>query len=600
MFGALTRRLLVVVGLVLVSLGTVLPVAAAPTPCANLIVTGFSISPDPAIAEHPATLSISVQNTGTCSTNIAFVVQWKQSSSSPTGPSVSVGPLASGASTTFTLPYTFAKGGNFQSVVTVDTGRAIAETNEVDNVQIFPITVLPNTTDLVITNFQILPPVVQGFDSTAQITVQNTGNTDSGAFQVAWKPITGMDPLTQPLDNLVAGGTHTFTFTFAYPDIGTFWSQATVDAARQVKETNEFNNSAFTKFTVDPALPDLVVSGISFNPPNPIAGQNVQVTVMVTNQGHVSTGNSFTVQWVPGEKPLPLSQTAGPLAAGASTPVVFNYVYKSDGSFTTTATVDSNNTIFEISEDNNTGSQPVDVGPSSIDLTIDNVVISPATPTQGVDATVTITVRNLGNSAAGPFTVSWNPDAFGISVPSLSTLTKQVAGLDAAGGANDHTDVVFTFAYPKPGAYHTVAQVDAFKDIKETNETNNLFTNDITVAPGNIDLIITQFSIDNTSPKRFEKVTATITVKNQGTLPVSFFQVEWKLSSTDITGKNSFIAGLNPGESKTVTISGVYFLAGTYSSTATVDPANKIPEPGGGELNNDATPITVTVQPLKP
>ena len=42
---------------------------------------------------------------------------------------------------------------------------------------------------------------------------------------------------------------------------------------------------------------DLVVTGLSVNPPSPIAGQSVQVNVTVKNQGTCDVTTGFVVQW---------------------------------------------------------------------------------------------------------------------------------------------------------------------------------------------------------------------------------------------------------------------------------------------------------------
>ncbi len=593
MFGSFARRMLFVVLMALPPLAIVFPVAAAATPCADLAISNFSISPSSPIAGQAAQISITVTNQGTCSTNTSFVVQWKQSQFSATGPSTSVGPLAAGASATANLTYTFASAGNYLTLVNVDTNHAIPETNEVNNLAIYSVTVQKATTDLVVLALNINPnPAAQGLNTNATVVVYNNGNTAAGPFQVAWRPTLSTPPLTQSVAGLAAGAGLPLFFTYNYPDLGNFTSSATVDATHLVAETNEFNNTLTEPVTVEPALSDLTISNIAFSPASPIAGQNVQVTVTVTNNGFVSTGANFAVQWKPSPLSLGLAQQIGPLAAGASTNVVFNYIYPNAGTFTSTATADVNNVITELDETNNSLDAPVTVQGANVDLTITNVVVTPGTPTQGQTATVDVYISNLGNDAAGPFVVSWNPDANGLIVPGVGTLTQQVNSL----GAGASAVVTFTFQYPQAGAFHTVANVDAFNTISETNETNNLFIKDITVNPGNIDLIITQFDISPASPKRFQQVTATITVKNNGALATGFFKVQWKLSSTDTSGPSTWIAGLNPGESKTVTLKGIYFTPGTFTTQAIVDSTNLVPEPGGGESNN-VWNKTIVVQP---
>ncbi len=611
MHWSLARRLVVVAlfvaALIALPAVGVAPIAsAAPTPCADLAVSNFSISPATPIAGQQAQINFRVTNNGTCSTNTTFVVQWKQTLYSATGPSTSVGPLAKfgdpGYYQDVTLNYTFPAAGNFLSLVTIDTNNAISETNEVNNLAIYSVSVLPSQSDLVVTGLNVTttPPgnpmvVGQGLNANAAVTVRNNGNTAVGQFQVAWQPTLTTPALTATVPSLAANTSTTVNFVYNYSYVGSFYTKATVDSTYLVPETNEFNNSYVDTLQVLPALSDLDVTGITFNPTNPVAGQNVHVTVSYANIGFVSTGQNSTVSWKPGPLIAPLSATIGPVAANSSGSIGFDYIYAFGGSYATSATVDSNGVITELLESNNKGYATVNVASANVDLTITNVSISPSTPQQGVDTTVTVTVQNNGNDAAGPFVVSWNPDAYGILVPGVATLTQQVPSL-AGNGAT--TPVVFHFSWPQSGPFHTIANVDAFNTINETNESNNLYIKDLTVSPGAIDLTVTGFTLSPSPAAQFGLVTATITVKNIGSLPVSWFQVEWKSVSTNISGVSTWVPGLNPGESTVVTLQTWYFNPGTFTSKATVDPMNLIPEPGVGAESNNSLTTNITINPL--
>ncbi len=597
MHGSLARRLLIVLFMALTPLTVVLPAVAAPTKCADLEVTDFYVTPTVPTAGQPASIHIQVTNNGSCDTNVGFVVQWKQTQFAKTGPSASLPHLGAGLSESVDLPYTFDKGGNFLSQVKIDTDRSVPETNENNNIAIYPVSVDAAQTDLQIVSFTVDPnPVGQLLDATAHIVVKNEGNTDSGAFQVAWTPASNTPPITQNVPSLGAGLTTNIDLLYNYPDLGSYLSWVVVDATHLVQETNEFNNLAFTVESVIPALPDLQITGVSFNPPTPIAGQNVHVTVTVYNGGNTDTGDNFTVAWKSGVRRTPaLSKQAPALGVGASENVEFDYIYPSDGSFNSVATVDSNHTIYELDEGNNTSTQTVDVGAANIDLTITNLVITPGTPKQGVDAQIDVTIKNQGNNDAGPFTVSWNPDAYGLIIPSGATLTQEVASL----ASNTSTIVTFHYVYPQFGNFHTVASVDAFSEIKETNETNNTAIDDISVDPGDMNLTVTSFTIDPPSGtlKRFQKATATIWVQNTGTLDVGSFKVQWLLIDTNTSGPSAFVPGLHPGESYKVTLTGTYFQPGTYTTKAIVDSTNKIVETDESDADNTKTIANFEVKP---
>lgn len=590
---ALVAVLIAVGAVVAISLAPSRPVTAAPEPCADLAITAFSTSPATPIEGQNTNISITVKNNGTCSTNTSFVVQWKQTQFAQTGPSTTLGPLAPGASAVANLNYTFPNDGNFLSQVNVDTNNAIAETNEVNNLDIHSISVQEGTIDLTITDFVVVPSVnAQGHLALAFVSVTNNGNTASGPYQVAWNPTLSTPALTVAQGSLGAGAsTVVGPIPFNYPDLGVFVSRARVDSTRLVRETNEFNNDATTTVTIVPDRPELEVSDITFSPATPVAGQNVNVAVTIENNGFETTGQNFTVSWQPHGLAAVLSQQVPALDEGDSTTVFFNYIYQLPGTFETTATVDSNNVINELLDNNNELTEEITVLPGLTDLTINNVTVTPSSPDQGENVTVTVNVSNLGNEAAGPFVVSWNPDANGLIVPSVGTLTQQVNSL----AAFSSTNVVFNFTYPIAGPFHTIAEVDAFDVVNETNETNNLFIRDIVVDDDNLNLDVTAFSISPSNPDRFESVTASITIQNTGSLPVGWFRVTWLRSITDISGSNKWVPGLNPGQSVTVELSGLYFNAGTFTSRAIADSTGIIAETNEGDNTQD---VSITVNPL--
>ncbi len=600
---ALTRWLLAL-GLVLQTLGIALPAAALPDACSDLQISGITFSPTNPIEGQDATISITVKNAGTCTVVEPFVVQWKLDVFSPTGPSQQVpGGLAAGATATVNLTYAFPHAGNFETVVQVDTTNAVNETNEVNNLQIAPVSVLAATVDLVITDFTVSPasPVpgtypnpVTGRVSHVSIAIHNQGNSAAGAFQVDWKPDLFGTTLSKQVNSLGANGSTTVEFDYTYGWPSTYNSIASVDSTNRVNETNEFNNITTKQVTVDAQLPDLLITNVSFNPTPPIAGSVSTATITIANMGHASAG-PFEVKWVPGLFIPPLAQQVNSLAEGATTTVSFDYTFPFSWSYSSVFTVDGTNIVWEMKEDNNTYNMQVPVGAATIDLTITSMWVSPASPTQGSPATFYATVKNNGNTPAGNFVVSLNPDTFGLIVPGPSTLTQQVSSL----GAGQQTLVSFPFTYTKYGDFRVMATVDAFNNILETNEANNDFIIYPTVQPAPIDLQVTSFTINPSSPTRASTATASITVKNAGPWTADAFAVQWKLKDTDVFGPIVWVNGLFPGQSQTVTIDGVYYEAGTFTSAAVVDAFNSVPEPCAGCEDNNTKTLSVTVQPRK-
>ena len=125
------------------------------------------------------------------------------------------------------------------------------------------------------------------------------------------------------------------------------------------------------------------------------------------------------------------------------------------------------------------------------DLVITNLTISPTSPVQGVDATISITVRNQGTGKAYGFVVQWKSAQFALSGP-----TATVSSLNAG----QSTTVTFQYAFPNEGNYTTVATVDSANQVDETNETNNVAIKDATVRATAPDLYVTSFSVSPANP----------------------------------------------------------------------------------------------------
>jgi subtilase family serine protease len=565
------------------------PASAAAPPCADLYVESISISPTNPVQGMPATITVAVHNGGTCAAG-GFVTQFRTSVSSPTGPSESIPSLAPGETKTLNLPFVFTAAGNYETVVQVDTGNAVPETNEANNLEILPVTVLPPGVNLVLERFTVSPvapnptnAVVQGRAAVASITVTNTGNVPAGTFVVQWTPFLFGKPLTKTVvGGLAPGASTVVTMEYTFPFAATVTGTARADSTNAVKETDELDNSATLKTVVEPPLPNLRVApeGIHVSPAP--AGSTSTMCADVENDGNNPAGD-FVVTWNPGGLVAAQSQQVNGLAEGAVTTVCFSNVYRVAGDYKGTVTVDSTHVVSEVNESDNTAPTDVLVPVATVDLTVTNISIRPteepnfnffksATITQGVPNTVTVTVQNIGNSPSPGFVTSWNPDSLGIIVPGVQTLTQQTGPL----GPGESRELTYSFTYPKAGNFRSIAQADAFNTVKETNEANNELIDNITVLPAHIELGFTgPIKFSPAQPVVGEKATATFTIRNFGPIASEGFAVQLTPQQEGFT-QTQFVAGLNVGEEKTLTFPVTYFKKGSYTATAVIDPFNQV------------------------
>lgn len=568
---------------------TVAASAAVPV-CADLQVGTFTVNPPSPIAGQQATVTVHVTNNGTC-TAFGATVQWKLTPNAASGPSQQITSLGAGQSTDVVLPFTFLQAGNFESIAQVDTKNVVPETNEKNNIQILPVTVQPATRDLLISGISTTPAnPVQGRDAVIHVTVQNAGNSSVGPFRLRVVPKQFAAAIVQQIASQPASSSVTYDFHYTYQQAGNVTIKATVDPTNSVKENNEGNNNASQAVTVDPPKPDLVIDNVVVSVGVP--GTDSDAAITVHNIGNSPAAQNM-LSWQPGPSLGPVSTQIAGLDVDQTAVYHLKYAFAAPGHYNGTATVDSTDVVSEINEDNNTYGTSVDVSPNTIDLVILSETITP--PTQGKAATVDIKVQNQGNTDAPAFLVDWNPDANYVISPSPQTVTYEVNGL-AAGATKD---VTFQFTYPAFGNFSTLATLDPRNQIQETNESNNQFIKPVTVAPGDVNLKITNFSVAPSTVKRFGSATASVTVKNVGTFPAGSFAVAWHPVAS-AGAQNKFVSGgLSPGQSLTLTYTGTFFqAAGNYNSTAVVDPFNQVTEPNGGENDNTAT-TPVKIDPFK-
>ncbi|MEO0294250.1 MAG: CARDB domain-containing protein, partial [candidate division WOR-3 bacterium] len=153
-----------------------------------------------------------------------------------------------------------------------------------------------------------------------------------------------------------------------YPGTNTIW--AWVDAEDSVKESNENNNRLMTTVEITlPSLPDLGIRDIEFLPPEPKEGDIVRITGVVENSG-ISISN-FRVNFYSDGSLIGSEIINDSLKTGETVPVEIEWdTYGWSGTHEIELYADPSNLIEELSEDNNTMSKTIIIGPSPIILSV--------------------------------------------------------------------------------------------------------------------------------------------------------------------------------------------------------------------------------------
>ena len=105
------------------------------------------------------------------------------------------------------------------------------------------------------------------------------------------------------------------------------------------------------------------------------------------------------------------------------------------------------------------------------ELLVESITTSPVSPIVGQRVDVTVTVRNQGSDAAGPFFVDWYSNRTTAPLPlAAGEIFCNIAALAVAAT----TTCTGTFTYSTPGTFQMWAQVDTDQEVSETNENNNI------------------------------------------------------------------------------------------------------------------------------
>ena len=129
------------------------------------------------------------------------------------------------------------------------------------------------------------------------------------------------------------------------------------------------------------------------------------------------------------------------------------------------------------------------------DLMIEAMQVTPEIPIEGQQAQVSITVRNLGLSAAGAFQADWYLDPATDPGPGdAGTLSWQVDSL----GPGKAAILTESFTFPEVGEFPAWAQADTLDQVAESNEDNNIMGPEMLTVSGEPEEVCGQITADTT------------------------------------------------------------------------------------------------------
>lgn len=205
---------------------------------------------------------------------------------------------------------------------------------------------------------------------TASATVRNAGTVAAGATNVnLYLGTTKVG--TAAVGALAAGASTTVSANIGTQNAGSYQLTAKVDEANAVIEQNENNNSftGSTALVVSPVQSSDLVSATGWSPNNPSAGNTVNFSVTLRNQGTIASasgahGVTVTITDTNGTVVKTLTGSySGAIAAGATaSPVNVGTWTAANGKYTVKTVVANDANELPVKQANNTSSQSLFVG----------------------------------------------------------------------------------------------------------------------------------------------------------------------------------------------------------------------------------------------
>ncbi len=531
----------------------------------DLTITAITLSPELPEAGETVTISIIVENHGTENAD----------SSRLTGTldgeevlSVWLAPFTPGASITKIFTWQ-AEVGDHSFIALADANDAVDESDETNNSAITSFSTM--AADLIVKSITWTPPSVSVGDTvTFAVSIENAGSKIS-----AWSSvdvlIDGIPrrqydvPRIQPGDEI--------TTSFSWKTLaGEHLISAIVDPGSKIPENYETNNELSVTYST--ALPDLVISDITWLPSILSPGSLARFTIEVGNIGLGKSNPALFAFFI--NDNCRYTILCSQIDANSTISHTCNFTL-GEGEHSIRAVIDYDNRIIEADETNN--ERTVDSITQVPDLTLFVNGVEPIYRREGDTVTVRMAVHNIGKAQADQCLINYYLDG---------ELVKQgnIEAMEAGSSIFDE------YAYTVQSASHKLkVVVDPENLIIEEDETNNIKEIDLNNDVG-ADLELADISASPESPNIGEIVDITATVKNIGSGPASYSNVVCYIDGTE--NALSQIDYLNSGEEISTTFNWTA-QAGNHTVKIVADSSDRINE--GNEDNNEKTIAITTKTP---
>jgi subtilase family serine protease len=463
--------------------------------------------------------------------------------------------------------------GAYVVTATADMNHAVTESNENNNVTTDTIDVI-EAADLIINTLTHAPSDPTIIDTiTITVVVQNRGETTAGASILEIDVDGEAVPPTYAVPSLAPSQTHQVQRQVNLTTQGNYQVTATADLSGDVAESNENNNTATDNIQV--TAPDLVVSSLTHSPVAPTNLDTITITALVENIGDATATTSTLEIDVDGNVLTYEIPVLGP----SETHQIQRQISLSPGSYPVTVTADLFDDVTESNENNNITTDTIIVVEAP-DLIVSSLTHSPADPTISDTITITAIVQNRGGKVAPASTLKIDVDG--------DVTTHAIPSLNPSQTHQIQRQVNLTTR----GTYPVTVTADYEDDVTESNESNNIAQDSITVTGS--DLIVSSLTHSPTNPTIIDTITITAEVENVGDATATTSTLEIDVDGNALTYEIPMLA---PAQTHQIQRQMVLNTPGTYPVTATADLYDDVTE--SDETNNTETDsITVTAPDL--
>ena len=548
------------------------------TVLADLVVESISWSPEIPVMGDPVTFSVTIGNedAGRAAPSTVQVLV-----DSDLLGEADLQEILPGESVTVGFDWTAQVGTSTLRVV-ADSRHEVTETDE-DNNELTRPYEATTYVDLIVEEIDWEPPSPSvGDEVTLTAIVRNQGTLDSGesAVELSGFPTGGaLSTAEVQLTAIPAGESVSATFTWR-AEPGEFTLTARADVHQTIAESDEVNNELDLPYGAT-ALADFIVTGVSWKPERPAAGEEVTITVQLENRGDGSSLPTDVMLYVNDSEHGAAVSFPG-LSSMDSHEATFEWIAQM-GMHTFGADADHGDLVVESDETNNR-SETFEYNHTRVaDLKVRSIDWKPENPSVGDTVTFRAVIENQGDAAARDFHVSFR-DRSSVWPPMEYMVSGEL-------GAGRNTTV--SFEWPADADPHEFAViVDSRDEVIESDEDNNEHTVDYGATVVS-DLVVSKISSSPRSPSVDEDTTIRVIIGNNGHGSAGSFIVTLSIvqAGSYVDEVNRRVDEIAAGKSRTLEFPWVARV-GPHTFTATADSRQVIVETD--ESNNTLEEIVVT------